>query len=116
MPKYEKAEHTIAFIHFVVDEGIGREVEERDLSETDTRRLRAWVEQNLRIDDCKPARTLYKILNAAVHQQAVEQGYSDAVEFGESRLHSIAAGVWRAGYELGFATGMSERFEEAASN
>jgi hypothetical protein len=116
VPEYEKAEHTLAFIHYTHDEGIGREVDEKDLTETETKRLRTWVEHMLRLEDAPAARKLYSILNKVVYEQAVEQGYSDAMEFGYSRLHSAAAGVWHDGYTQGFASGMTDRYEEAVPN
>ena len=82
-------------------------------TQAETRQLRHWVEQMLRLEDAKVGRTLYSFLNHVVYAQAKERGRLDAHEFGESRLHSVAAGVWRDGYTEGFAIGMVQRYERS---
>lgn len=112
MEEYKRVEHTVTLIHYSLDEGIGKEETEQALTETKTKRLRTWFDQMLRIEDCPPARDMLRVLTAAVHGQAVEAGYADAMEHGESKLSAFAQPLWSSGYTQGFATGMTDRYDD----
>jgi hypothetical protein len=112
---YTKTKNALT-LHHHADSGHQRQWEVQmghNFDEQESKRLRTWVEQMLRLDDCAPARDLLLILNAVVYAQAVEQGYEDAMRLGSSRLHSVASGIWHDGYTEGFARGMADRYEEA---
>lgn len=118
--EYQKSHHRLTIHHYAdtghMRNGKSREwevIDGHEFDDQDTKRLRTWVEKSLKLEDAPVARTLLIHLNKIVYDQAVEQGKQDAIEIGHSRLHSVASGIWHDGYTEGFATAMSERYEEA---
>lgn len=104
----KQPEHKLRIAHEGEDPEHSNTVSELELAGMEVRQLRTWLDQMLKVEDCKPARRLLSIANRAVWAQAVEQGYKDAQEGSQSRLSPSAQSVWKNGYEFGFAMGMPE--------
>jgi hypothetical protein len=109
--------HTIRIVHERgedgQDPGLWEIVKEVTIEDAEVRSLRWWVHENLRRDPANIVHQIFPVLSSAVWWQAWEQGNTDALALGESRLAESANPLWRDGYESGFAIGMSQRADEA---
>lgn len=103
MGDYQPREQGLTFSHSEFDiEGTPTAMRIEHLTGDDARKLRAWFERVLRVEDCRAAHAMLLVLNSCVHQQAYEQGKADALNHQEDRSHPSATILWNTGYHQGF--------------
>lgn len=111
----EVIKHTVKIVHETEGEdGIKDPEAFADTDESEVRRIRHWLYQSLRHEDCKPARALLSMFDEAYIGQAYEAGKRDAFDpqWASPQISASAHPLWRDSYHEGWADGMSELFEE----